>query len=155
LKCPILVALLSLSVNVRAQLLTTTLLIPSGVAIAGASLEVTFVVFNSGATARGFTIASVVPATLVIGTRSWQVELRADSPSRSTVAPGGFIAQPYCLNLPGAAAGLGVIEVTLPDSSALRSAIEVAGSGPGSSEDFRGNVGRWHSVPFLAFEVRG
>jgi phospholipase A1 len=125
------------AVVVRAQSLNTALSIPSEAAVAGASLELKLIAFNAGTTARSLTIPAVLPASLVIGGRSWPLELHADSPSHSTVAPGSFIAQPYCLNLPDAAAGLGVIEVTLPDSSTLRSAIEVAGTtgGPaGGSE---------------------
>jgi hypothetical protein len=84
------------AVVVRAQSLNTALSIPSEAAVAGASLELKLIAFNAGTTARSLTIPAVLPASLVIGGRSWPLELHADSPSHSTVAPGSFIAQPYC-----------------------------------------------------------
>lgn len=112
---------------VRAQELTTVLSVAPGAAMAGTSVELELVAFNAGTTERSFTLPAVIPASLVIGGASWPLELCADSPSHSTVAPGGFIARSYRLSLPNAVAGPGVIEVTLPDStSTLRAAIEVA-----------------------------
>lgn len=116
---------------VRAQELATVLSTPPGATVAGTSVELKLIAFNAGTTERSFTIPAVMPASLVIGGESWPLVLRADSPSCSTVAPGGFVARPCRLTLPNSAAGLGVIEVTLPDSSILRSAIEVAGATAG------------------------
>ncbi len=113
---------------VHAQSMTIVLSIPPGDAVAGTSVELRLIAFNAGTAESIFTIPAVIPASLIIGGESWSLEMRADSPPRSTVAPGGFIAQPYCLDLPNGAAGLGVIEVTLPDSSTLNCAIEVAGA---------------------------
>jgi outer membrane phospholipase A len=136
--------------GVHAQSMTTVLSIPPGDAVAGTSVELRLIAFNEGTAEGSFSIPAVMPASLIIGGESWSLEMRADSPSRSTVAPGGFIARPYCLDLPNGAAGLGVIEVALPDSSILSSAIEVAGATAGAAggdgvpppPDSEGNVAR-------------
>lgn len=133
---------------VHAQSMTIVLSIPPDDAVAGTSVDLRLIAFNTGTAESSLTIPAVMPASLIIGDESWSLEMRADSPSRSTVAPGGFVARSFCLDLPNGAAGLGVIEVTLPDSSTLRSAIEVAGATAGSAEgnglppatDSEGNV---------------
>lgn len=134
----------------HAQSMTIVLSIPPKDAAAGTSVELRLIAFNAGTAEGSFTIPAVMPASLIVGGESWSLEMRADSPSRSTVAPGGFVARSYCLDLPMGAAGLGVIEVTLPDSSTLRSAIEVAGANVGTAGgngvpppgDSAGNVAR-------------
>jgi len=126
-------SLLVVAEGVSAQSMTTVLSIPPGDAVAGTSVELMLIAINAGTAETSFTIPAVIPASLIIGGESWPLEMRADSPSRSTVAPGGFIARPYCLDLPNGAAGLGVIEVILPDSSTLSSAIEVAGATAGAA----------------------
>lgn len=108
-----------------------TLLAPSQAVVAGQSASIDVIGLNATSNDINFSIESTLPATLKVGTSAWPVNLQATSNAAAAIAPGGFTARRYRFDVPAAAAGTAILEVSRGTSSPLIAALAVAvGPGP-------------------------
>lgn len=120
----VLLLMLGSAAATLAQTAVVTLQAPLGAAAPGSEVRVNLVVLNPGSTAIAFPTPATSRGTLSNERRTWPVELRAASPTNTSVAPNGFASQTFAFTLPADVQGRLVLDVAQPQPA--RTVIEVA-----------------------------